>query len=78
MRKPVLAPFGRMPEHVAKLTDDERQRAAICHGRNLGDDDKLQVFPSRTFMARMIRKEQSGAARSRWSPVVKLADGEGY
>ncbi len=78
MRKPIYAPFGRMQEQVQKLSDDERQRAAIMSGVRLGDDDKLQIFPNRTHMAKLIRREERRAPRSRWRPVVPLTDGEGY
>lgn len=78
MAKTVRAPFGRMPEHVAKLTDDERQRAAIRAGCRIGDDDTLKVFTSRAFMARMIRNEEKNSPSSKWSPVVKLSPNEGY
>lgn len=76
--KRIRAPFGRMPEHVAKLTDDERQRAAIKSGRSIGDDDTLQIWNCRKAMAKTIRMQERSAPHSEWRPIVKLTDGEGY
>ncbi len=69
---------GRMQEEVNKLTDDQRQRAALKFGLRLGDDDTLKVFPNRKAMAKLIRKEEEKAPRSHWNPIVKLKDNEGY
>lgn len=79
MKKPIRVSFARMPEEVAKLSPEDKTRAAVKMGLRLGDDPVLQVFPSREFMARMVRKEERGAPElTVWRPVVKLSDGEGY
>jgi hypothetical protein len=36
--------LGRMPEEIAKLTDEQRQCAAIKHGIRLGSEDKSKGF----------------------------------
>lgn len=77
MRK-IHKPFGRMQEEVAKLTDDERQRAAIKTGFRLGADDTLQIWNCRKAMAKTIRMQEKNSPQSEWRPVVKLGDGEGY
>jgi hypothetical protein len=70
--------FGRMPEEVAKLSDEQKQCAAIKNGLRIGDDDTLKVFKTRQAMARLIRKQEKNAPQSEWHPIVKLTDGEGY
>jgi hypothetical protein len=76
--KQIRAPFGRIAEAVAKLTDDEKQRAAVKHGRGVGDDSVIQVWNHRKAMAKTIRIQEHSSPRSEWIPVVKLGDGEGY
>lgn len=70
--------FGRMPEEVAKLTEEQKQCAAIKHSLRIGGDDTLKVFKSRQAMAKLIRKQEKTAPFSEWNPIVKLTDGEGY
>jgi hypothetical protein len=76
--KKIRKPAGRIGEEVARLTDDERGRAAVRHGHRIGDDSTLQIWNCRKAMARTIRMQEKSAPRSDWSPVVKLSDGEGY
>jgi hypothetical protein len=74
----IRCPSGRVGEHVAKLTDDEKQKAAVKDGTRLGEDSTLKIFPTRYLMARAIRTDEKRAPRSQWDPVVPLGDGEGY
>jgi len=70
--------LGRMPEEIAKLSDEQKQCAAIKHGIRLGSEDTLKVFKTRQAMARLIRKQEKNAPHSEWHPIIKLTDGEGY
>lgn len=74
----VTAPSGRIGEHIAKLTDDERQRAAVTNSSRLGGDSILKVWQTRHLMAKVIRTEERRSPRSKWTPIVPLTDGEGY
>lgn len=76
--KKIRAPFGRMGEQVAKLSEDEKRRAAIKPACAIGDDDTLQIWNCRKAMAKTIRMQERSAPSSDWRPVVKLTDGEGY
>jgi hypothetical protein len=76
--KKKFMPFGRVGEYVNTLSDADKRRAAVKSGVRLGDDDCVAIFPSREFMARMIRKEEQSSPQSKWRPVVRLTDGEGY
>jgi hypothetical protein len=76
--KKIHAPSGRIAEHVAKLSEDERGRAAIKPGQRIGDDDTIQIWNARSVMARSIRMQERGKPQADWRPIVKLTDGEGY
>lgn len=71
-------PFGRLPEYLATLTDQQKQRASVKHGRALGDDSTVKLWKNRLAMARAIRKDEKHAPCSQWSPVVPLGLTEGY
>ncbi len=74
----ISVPFGRIHEEVAKLTEDKKTRAAISHGLRLGENSTIKVWPDRKSMAKTIRREEKSSPTSRWKPIVKLGDGEGY
>jgi hypothetical protein len=76
--KKFSVPFGRVPEVIDKLSEDERGRTAIRVGKRIGDNDLVQVWPNRKVMARFIRRDEKDKPVSDWRAVIKLSDGEGY
>lgn len=60
------------------LTEDERQRTAVMHGRGLGADDTYKTWSDRVSMAKAIRKDEERGPRSEWRPLIHLAPSEGY
>jgi hypothetical protein len=71
-------PLGRVQEYIVTLTEEQKQRTATKMGQRLGDDETIKTFKTRQAMARLIRKEEKDAPHSKWRPVVKLTDGEGF
>ncbi len=67
-----FAPFGRMPEYLATLTEEQRQRTAVKAGRNIGDNDTAQTWTNRPAMVKTIRLQERSAPCSEWHPVIPL------
>jgi hypothetical protein len=61
-----------MPEYLAKLTPEERERTATKAGRSWDADDTAQTWPSRAAMLTTLRMQSSGPSRpDHWRPLVK-------
>ncbi len=77
--KKIYRVSGRMPEEIAKLSEDEKGRAAQSFALSWQSPNCLQVWSNRAAMAKSCRMQQSRAPRpDDWRPVVPLSPGEGY
>jgi len=67
-------PFGRTIGFVHAHPERTASRSV-----SLWADTEFRVFPSREFMARMIRKQEQGPHSNRhWRAIVPLTATEGY
>lgn len=66
-------PLGRLSEAVALLPHPERTAT-----KSVGMDFAFVEFTSRAFMAKAIRQGERGSNGSKFRPVVKLGETEGY
>lgn len=70
--------FGRIAEHLATLSDEQKQRTAIMPGMGVFDDFTVQTWNCRAAMAKTIRLQEKAGSGRKWKAVVALSVGEGF